>query len=181
VKIYFTATSTNTELKAVNKQVVKWFEAQGHEVYSKALGDRLPKNQDISGHQIKEWVKEWTEYINECDLVVIEGSYPSSIHIGFELGVSLMKGKPTVLLCQRNKNPVLIDQVFSNRLIKSEYGQDDLVEVLKWCLEEVDKVSSRRFTFYIDSEIESFLDMMVDKKDKSRSEYIRGLIKKEMK
>ncbi len=71
--------------------------------------------------------------------------------------------------------------MFSSRLIRSEYDQGDLSEVLRWCLEEVEKISNRRFTFFIDPEIEAFLDKVADKGDKSRSKYIRDLIRKEMK
>jgi hypothetical protein len=181
VKIYFTASSTNKQFQAVYQEVVKWFEDQGHEVFGKVLWNKKPKAKDITKHQVKEWLKEWSEYINECDLVVIEGTYPSSLHVGFELGVSLMKGKPTVLIYQKDRDPILVDPIFSSKLIKSEYDEENLIEVLGWCLEEASKITNRRFTFYIDSEIESFLDQVVDKEEKSRSEYIRNLIKKEMK
>lgn len=105
----------------------------------------------------------------------------SSIHIGFELGVSLMRGKPVIIIFQKDKEPVLINQAFSGRLVKSEYQTDNLEDTLEWCFEEAEKLSNKRFTFYIDPEIESFLDKVAESGDKSRSEYIRNLIKKEIK
>jgi len=181
VKIYFTASAKyKDKRKKVYQRIVSYLQKESHEVFEKVLSTHLPDVSRISAREIKAWHQKWSAYIRECDLVIFEGSYPSTIHIGFELGLILAKGKPTVLLFQEGKDPTLISQIYSNRLVKSEYTEDNLEEVIAWCLEEVEKISHRRFTFYISPEIDEFLDRVSDKKTISRSKYIRALIEKEM-
>ncbi len=112
MKVYFIATSRDNRLRSIYKRVVDWLESEGHEVFEKVMSSGLPPVNEVSSHQVKEWYREWMVYMNDCDLVVVEGSYPSSIHIGFEVGVSLMKGKPTVLLYQKKKSRCLSTRCF---------------------------------------------------------------------
>ncbi len=182
MKIYFAAAPEYKQEKIKTyQQIVEFLHRAGHEVFEKVLSEHLPVAAQTSSREIAAWHQEWSAYISECDLVIIEGSYPSTIHIGFELGLILSRGKPVVLLFERGKDPVLIDQIYSSRLVKSEYADNNLSDVLAWCLEEADKITSRRFTFFIPPDIEDFLDKIVAGKETSRSEYIRKLIKKEMK
>lgn len=182
MKIYFAAAPEYKQEKIKTyQQIVEFLHQAGHEVFEKVLSEHLPVAAQTSSREIAAWHQEWSAYISECDLVIIEGSYPSTIHIGFELGLILSRGKPVVLLFERGKDPVLIDQLYSSRLVKSEYTDDNLSEILAWCLEEADKITSRRFTFFIPPDIEDFLDKIVTDKETSRSEYIRELIKREMK
>jgi len=181
VKIYFTASSKyKKDRLKIYQRIVDYLQGQGYEVFEKVLSEYLPDVKRISAREIKEWSKEWSAYVGECDLVIVEGSYPSTIQIGFELGLILSKGKPTVLLFEVGQDPALINQVYSSRLIKSEYSDDNLEEVIAWCLEEGEKISKRRFTFYISPEIDEFLEKVSDKKRMSRSKYIRNLIRKEI-
>lgn len=181
MKIYFAASSIyRTTYKTIYKRVIDCLENKGHEVFGKTSGERLVSLNSVSLHKIREWQKEWLSYINNADLILIEGSYPSSIHIGFELGLALEKGKPIILLYKDGKNPVFINELYSNRLIKSEYTDKNIEEILKWCLKEAEQLTNRRFTFFISSEIESFLNNMSKQKNVNKSKYIRGLIEREI-
>lgn len=182
MKIYFTASEVNKKgLKQIYQRIVNHLQQQGHDVFEKVLSEYTLDVTNLSSREIKEWYKEWLVYVGEADLAIVEGSYPSTIHIGFELGLILSRGKPVILLFEAGKEPVLINQLFSSRLIKSEYSEHNIEEVIDWCLEEAEKIANRRFTFYISPEIDTYLDKVVDKGLVSRSEYIRNLIKKEMK
>ncbi|MBU1322596.1 hypothetical protein KKE48_06005 [Patescibacteria group bacterium] len=182
MKIYFTASAVDKKrLKQICQRIVDHLQQQGHDVFEKVLLEYVPEMTQSSSREIKEWYKEWLVYMSEADLAIVEGSYPSTIHIGFELGLILSRGKPAILLYEAGKEPVLINQLFSSRLIKSEYSKDNVEEVIDWCLKEAERIVNRRFTFYISPEIDTYLNKMVDKGLVSRSEYIRNLIKKEMK
>lgn len=181
MKVYFSASLENKyKHKNIYKRIINYLQKNNHRVFEKILSQHLPKKAQTSTHELKNWYKEWFSYISECDLAIIEGSYPSNIHIGFELGLILSKAKPTILLFQANKNPVFINKFYSSRLIKSEYTPDNLEEVLDWCLKEAEDISNRRFTFYISPEIDSFLEK-ISNKGISRSEYIRDLIQAKIK
>lgn len=182
MKIYFVASSMyRTTYKSVYKQIIDFLEKQNHEVLGKTLVGRLVPLNSISLHKIREWQKEWFSYINHADLILVEGSYPSSIHIGFELGLALEKGKLIILLYKEGKNPVFINELYSSRLIKSEYTDENIEEVLSWCLKEAEQLTNRRFTFFISSEIENFLGIICKQRNLNKSKYIRSLIEREIK
>ena len=119
--------------------------------------------------------------IQECDLAIIEGSCPSTIQIGLEMTMILERGKPVIFLYKEGMSPLFINAISSIKLIKSEYTESDLEDTLGWCLEELDHISNRRFTFFISQEIEEFIRKTASKNKLSKSEFIRHLIKKEMK
>lgn len=182
MKIYFAASSIyRTTYKSIYKRIIDFLEKQDHEVFGKTLAERLIPLNSVSLHKIREWQKEWLSYISDADLVLIEGSYPSSIHIGFELGLTLEKGKPIILLYKEGKNPAFISNLYSNRMIKSEYTDRNVEDTLNWCLQEAEQLTNRRFTFFISSEIESFLNKMSKKNGIHKSKYIRSLIEREIK
>ncbi len=176
---YLTSYSDKEDHLGISIRIINHLRKQKHEVYEKALSTHTPDEQD-STTKTNQWYSEWSKYIKESDFVIVEGSYPSTIYIGFETGMILWRGKPVVLLYKTAHDPVFINNLQSPRLIKSEYDDTNLEEVLDWCLEEVKELSNRRFTFFISPEIENFLDEVVNQNGTTRSEFIRGLIEKEM-
>lgn len=180
MNIYFVASISQRNLYKDNyRQIIDYLEKCGHTVFGKVILENIPSLQNSTEHKIREWHKEWSLYVQESDLVIVEGSYPSTIHIGFELGMIVSRGKPTILLHKSGKEPKFINNLYSNRLVKSEYSNENVEEVLKWCLEEIERISNRRFTFFISPEIETFLNEISKKTGISRSEYIRELIEKD--
>lgn len=181
MKIYFTASSQDRDkYGAIYQKIVDFLEQEGYEVFTELLSEHLPDFSEVSRQKLSLWHKEWLSYIRDCDFALVEGSYPSTIHIGFEVGMILSRGKPVALLYQKGRDPIFVNSFHSSRLIKSEYQVNDLVEVLRWSIEEVEGSSNRRFTFYISSEIDDYLSRLVKESGVSRSEYIRGLIEHEM-
>lgn len=160
--------------------MVNWLHKAGHDVFEEILSEHLPDISLVSGHQIKEWYKKWTSYVSARDCMVVEGSYPSSIHVGFEVGEILSRNKPVVLLYEDDRNPIFVNELYSPRLIKSSYTKETIGETLSWCLEELEHVMSRRFTFFVSAEINTFLDTIAKQQGVSRSEYIRMLIERQM-
>lgn len=161
--------------------MINWLHNAGHDVFEEVLSEHLPEISRVSGHQVKEWYKKWTAYVGACDCAIIEGSYPSSIHVGFEIGEILSRNKPVVLLYEDDCNPIFINELYSPRLIKSSYTKETIGETLSWCLEELEHVMSRRFTFFVSAQIDTFLDTIAKQHGVSRSEYIRMLIERQMK
>lgn len=181
MKVYFTASSRDRDKNVkVYRKIVDQLEQERHEVFAEVLSEHLPDFSEVSSQKLRQWNKEWSSYIRECDFALVEGSYPSTIHIGFEVGLILARGKPVVLIYQKRRDPIFINTFISNRLIKSEYEENNLHQVLQWAIEGVEQVSSRRFTFFISSEIDEYLSDVVEESGTSRSEYIRGLIEREM-
>lgn len=179
--IYFSGSTIDTSALPSFGQIVSRLEHLGHTVYQRILSEHLPPAGNITSREIKEWYSQWVHYVSSADLVVIEGSYPSSIHIGFEIGAIAMRSKPIILLYREGHDPVFIHELHYSRLIKSAYTKENLTEALDWCLGELEHTMNRRFTFYVSPEIDEYLTSIVEHDDTSRSEYIRGLIERDRK
>lgn len=179
--IYFSGSTIDTSALPSFGQIVSRLEHLGHTVYQRILSEHLPGVGKITSRGVREWYTQWLHYVATADLVVVEGSYPSSIHVGFEMGAIAMRSKPIILLYREGRDPVFIHQLHYSRLIKSGYTKENLSEVLDWCLGELEHTMNRRFTFYVSPEIDEYLTTIVEQNDTSRSEYIRGLIERDRK
>lgn len=124
--------------------------------------------------------KRWFAVIAKTDIAVLEVSHPSTVNIGIELAQLIDRGKPVVCLYKQTKDPSFVGEQFSRRLIKLQYDEDDLEDMVVYGLEEAALWLNRRFTFYISGEIEAYLDRVTKKTGHSKSEFIRGLIEKEI-
>ncbi len=100
--------------------------------------------------------------------------------MGIEIGDLIERGKPVICLYKKGKNPGFTLNIHSEKLLMYEYSEDNIKEVLAWAFEDVEQLLKRRFTFFISSEIDSFLYKIAKDKGTSRSEFIRGLIDREM-
>lgn len=180
MKIYFTGSATGrSEGESVYREIVNHL-VENHEVFHSVLTGHTPNLPEMSGYDIENWYKEWKIYVDSCDVAVVEGTYPSTIHVGFEISQLLVRKRPVILLYKEDKNPVYISSLFSSRLIKSSYTVENISEVLDWALKEASSLSLPRFTFYISPRIDEFLDKVAFDKGFSKSEYIRALIEKEI-
>ena len=181
MKIYFNASDTPSDTSDhVYQKIISYLHTHHHEVYEKILGEHIPPLSKIDQHYIHSWFKQWNTYISECDVAIIEGSHPSSVHIGFEIGTILSRNKPVILLYRKDHDPVFIHSLFSGKLIKSEYTNESIEDVLSWCLDELKHIINRRFTFFVSPDIDKYLDTISRKDDTTRSEYIRELIEQDM-
>ncbi|MFW6143897.1 MAG: ribbon-helix-helix protein, CopG family [Patescibacteria group bacterium] len=181
MKIYFTASLKQSKrFSHIFDKIIAYLENNNHEVFEALHSKEIGPLNDLSQYEIRKLQEELLSEMSDCDCALVEGSYPSSIFVGYELGQLISKQKPTILLYKKGLDPVFIAEDHSSRLIKSEYEEDMLEEVIDWCLEEVGSISKRRFTFYISPEIDGFLEQIANNSGTSRSEYIRDLIEKEI-
>lgn len=181
MKVYFTASLRyREENMPTYTSIVRWLQEKQHIVFEKVLSHHLRDSIQTSTHEVAEWYKEWSSYIAECDVMLVEGSHPSTIHVGYEIGTVISRGKPVILLYKSGNNPVFIDHLSAPRLIKSEYDETSLSSVLDWSFDELEHVINRRFTFFVSPEIDEFLTKTSQSTGDSRSEYIRMLIEREM-
>lgn len=179
MKIYITAPICyRKELKPVLTEAIQFLKEEGHELFSydileTPLSEALSTSQKIQ----TSWFETWRKYISAADIAVAEISYPGTVNVGFEIASILSRGKPVIGLYRKGKDPIFLGELHSSRLVKVSYDNDVSVkEALKWALEEVKQMISRRFTFFIPPSIDNFLEELYRKKGVSKSEFIRSLI-----
>lgn len=173
MKVYYSTTFRSDEDLIISNRMILFLEDLGHEVFGKELSRAFLKEGSLS-------IDKRDLYINNCDFALIDGSKPSSLGVGYDLGKILEKGKPVIFIYRSDMNPELHCNIDNQRFVISEYSLSDLEEVLGWCLEGVKKCMHRRFTFFISPELDHFLDKIVSNDGVSRSEFIRSLIKDRM-
>jgi hypothetical protein len=118
--------------------------------------------------------------IANCDVVVCEASFPSTISIGHEVSVALDKGKPIIALYQPKKEPGVLEGINSERFMLLEYTQKDLKEVLDYGMEGAVEQIDVRFNFFISPKISKYLDKVSKETKTPRAVYLRNLIEEDM-
>lgn len=129
----------------------------------------------------KQYVRKLSNWIDRADFVVFEVSI-EEVSLGFEMKMALERSKPILVLydCRKGQLPFTLKGVTLNRLIIYDYDQRDdqeLKEILKSALGDIRDQLETRFTMILPSDINSYLNKVAD----NRSEYIRKLIRQDMK
>lgn len=163
------------------KQIIDTIEEQGHTIVTyhfatRTLADiakETPDDTEIYRRNALKWIKQ-------ADVIIFEATTPS-IGTGYELALSVDFKKPVIILYEPNEqnapHPMLS---YNERIQVIPYSIDDLRNVLADALEISSKHMEVRFTLILPGEIVTYLDE-VAKNGKTKSDYLRDLIKKDMK
>lgn len=182
MKAYFTASIYHRkDLLAEYKKIISCLKELGvEEVFSEDIVD-IPLDEALNESEIerKKWHTTWSNYIQKCDFVIAEISYPSTINVGFEINNILERGKPVIGLYKQGRDPIFLSELHSKRFIKSSYTEDSLKSVLKWALEEVRVIINKRFTFIVPPDIAHFLENSYENFGVNASDLIRELLRRE--
>jgi hypothetical protein len=183
MKVYFGAAANQLdEFRNEYKKIMEVITDQGHEVLTThdvlhVGAAEIFKDNSVAFSDIYH---RWQTVVRQADIAVIEASYPSSVMVGTGIAALVERGKPTIVLYVSGRDPIFTNEIYSSRLIKVQYSQQTLDDVLPWALDEAKQWMERRFTMIIPGDQDSYIDMMSKKKQVSRSEYIRDLIKQDM-
>jgi len=181
MKIYFTASiHWRDKYGKYYQRIVKFLKKKGHEV----IADHIlyHKHEDIlkeSDEGKVEYYRTFINWVRSADVIVAEISSPSTVNIGHEISVALDMGKPVIAFYLKGEDPVMIKAIPSEKLKVVEYTTEDLEKQLEFELAEVGRITDHRFTMLLPPNIMSHLSELAER-GKSRSEYIRDLIMKDM-
>lgn len=120
--------------------------------------------------------------IDKSDFVVGEVT-SGSLGVGFLLAYAISKQKPIILMYRNNKPTNLLETLENNftNSVFVKYGEnDDLNKLIKEAIEFVKKHTEERFTMLLQPDILKHLDKIATREKISRSEYIRKLIRTNM-
>lgn len=116
--------------------------------------------------------------IRRCDAVIIEASYPS-FRLGFETFFALSLQKPVLVLSKFNNYGSLVDQP---HFFGTKYTDFTLPDEIEKFVTHVRKNKLRiRFNLFISEDQKQMLDNKSKQYQVSQSDYIRGLIDKDIK
>lgn len=124
--------------------------------------------------------KKLETLINDADFLVAETSFPS-ISVGYEIALALHRGKPVLVLYNQGDSPSLIVNNEEEKLVVEKYTEASLPTIIADFINFVRGGADTRFTFFITSEIGSYLERMGKKTKVPKSVYLRNLIAEDMK
>jgi hypothetical protein len=181
MKVYFTGSLHNKDIdKSLYKKIVGILEKSGHEVNSSVLKTSKEELDALRPKERRVFYRSMKKAMQKSEVVIIEGSYPSTINIGHELSLALDLGKPIVCLYQPHREPGIIQGIETEKLIMLEYTENDVERTLKYGLEEAGEVTDVRFNFFISPQQQNYLDFIAKNDKVPRAVYLRGLIDKAM-
>lgn len=183
MKIYFSAAVIfNTERGKFYERIVKSLESSGHKVISYGVtGKSISKINGQTEDELVDHYKKVVKWITESDLVVVEASFPSTLHIGHEIGLALDKGKPVVILYEKGAKPFFLSGNESDKLLLTEYTDSNLEKVVEDVIDYAAEQADTRFNFFVSPSIVNYLDWVSKSKRLPRAVYLRKLIEEDMK
>lgn len=143
----------------------------------KVSKDSFYKDDDDYWHErYLQSIKE----IDSSDVCILETSIPSTA-MGQLAQLSIEKFKPTILLYKGNKPFFFRGLAETEKRVQLlEYDLDNLPKVLEYAFEFAEEFINTRFTLLFPPDIVSHLKE-IKKQGLSQSDYIRNLIRKDMK
>lgn len=180
--IYFTASIIGKRHHLANYlKIIDILKVRGHNVIS----DHIIKTseQEIRMETKEERIRfqaQLEKWINSCDLVVAETSFPS-ISVGFEISLALSHNKPVLVLYSSSNAPSLLTHHKDEKLVCEKYTLITIADIIDDFINYVEGNSDSRFTFYITSEIASYLEKISRREKIPKSVYLRKLIEQAMK
>lgn len=146
--------------------------------------DHIIKTEESSIHlETKEdrikFQKKLENWIDDADFMVVEATFPS-ISVGYEIALAVHKGKPVLALYSQGEPPSLIFNNEEEKIVCEKYTNANLEEIMTDFLNYVQGESDTRFTFFVSSNIASYLSKMAKKNKVPKSVYLRYLIQQDM-
>lgn len=184
MKIYFSASLLyKKERQKIYEEITRVIENTGNtiigfDVLSTTAEEVIERSDDTRIESYKKFLR----WISSCDEMVVEASFPSTLHIGHEISVALEKGKPVIALYQKGSKPFFLTGIQSDKLTLVEYEKiEDLSNRLSKALTDKLEMIDTRFNFYISPEIGRYLDWVAQHKKLPRAVFLRSLLEKSMK
>lgn len=182
MKIYFTAAIAQKGDLGKNYQaIVDALKKMGHTVAEDTTTTPLNDAINKSDEQRVDYYKKVLGWIATCDLVVVESSFPSTLHIGHEISLALEKGKPVAALYIKGKEPSFFLGFSTEKLMWLEYDLPSIEETLRYAVEVAQEKMDVRFNFFVSPEIQQYLDWVAKHKRTPRAVYLRELLEEDMK
>lgn len=127
------------------------------------------------------YVQKMQNWIKTADIIVVE-STRLGLGTGYETSLAIYMGKQVIVMYKPNpqNKPFVLHGSNLPNLQVIQYSNDTLKESLALALEYASEKIDTRFTMLLPQDIVQYLDS-ISRSGESRSEYIRKLIRQDMK
>jgi len=130
IKAYFTAAiAQKEEYGKYYKNIVQSFSKAGYEIFEDTTKVSLDEAINKTDTQRTEYYQTVMNWIEACDVLICEVSFPSTLHIGHELTVALQKNKLVIAFYKKGKEPSFFLGLKDRRLVWIEYSDGNILEI----------------------------------------------------
>lgn len=183
MKIYFAASAALLQQQtSVYKKIISLLRKNGHKILDSWIIERL-KKPTAPPFSSKELLLKQLNLIQDCEVMVVEVS-TRSFGVGYLIGQALAEHKPILCLYPQEKGledlSTLIKGTTSSLITLRRYTEDSLDEVITDYFENIKLDRLHKFNFLASKEVLDFIEEGAKKENKSKSEFLRDKISREL-
>lgn len=180
MKIYISApVKHRPDLKLFQKALAK-LEKDGHKIVDVYKDESYPIKEVT---QFVSKFKESEKAIRECDLVIVEVTYPSR-RVGFEIARALDERKVVIALNKKGSETESTATIAGNtakNFLYREYDAQNVEEIMNEAITEAKNKLDTKFILIISPEIDKYLDWAADERRMHKAQIVRNAIEDVMK
>lgn len=181
MKIYFSAAIAQKNIYGkYYDRMVAALEADGHTVFQDTTEVSLDEAVNKSLKQRQKYYRHVLNWISKSDIVFLEVSFPSTLHIGHEVSLALERGRPVVALYYKGKEPCFFLGIEEDKIFWSDYDEHDLESVVREGIRYADSQKETRFNLYLSPKHVAHLESVTRNTKNTRSSYLRRLIENDI-
>lgn len=181
MKIYFSAAlAQKKQFGKQYQQIVSHLEALGHEVYQDTTTTSLKSAIKKTDDERAEYYRQVVKWIKSADLVVLEVSFPSTLHIGHEISLALEQSKPIIALFHKNFEPSFFLGLSHELINWYSYDTGSLHKMLEQGLRFATHHLLVRYNVSLPARMYRHLEKCAAKYRMPKSFYLRKLIEQDM-
>lgn len=178
---YFTASIVGKKYHLPNyERIIKLLHEKGVQVVHEHILKTSEKDIQLqSRSQRLAFHKNLENWINSCDFLVAETSFPS-ISVGYEISMALDRGKPVLILYSEGDPPSIFAYHENEKIVCEKYSESTLEPIVTDFIRFVHGEGDMRFTFFISSKQAAHMGKQSKKQRVPKSVYLRHLIDQDM-
>jgi hypothetical protein len=180
--IYFSGALAQSHLyHKYYQRIVTKLEKMGHTILQDTTKVSLTDAINKTDQERIAYYQQVLDWIGQSDLVVLEVSFPSTLHIGHELSVAISKGRPVVALYHQGKEPSFFLGLEEEKIFWGEYTDFDLEEIVREGVQYATNQTETRYNLFLSPKHIAHLDAMAKETKMPKSTYLRQLIEDDIK
>lgn len=180
MKIYFTGSIVGKDKYIAHyTHIIDTLKREKNSVTSDHIMNASENKITLQGEKAREqFHKQLKKWIMDAQCVVAETSFPS-ISVGFEISLALNMNKP-VLVLFTGSPPTLLSGYNDEKMICAQYSLNTIDSIIEDFLLYVKGSGEHRFTFFLPTKMNQFLESVSRKSKIPKSVYLRQLIESAM-
>lgn len=181
MKIFFTASPRgNKQFGTLCKKIESFVQKNKYNLLEDDIFANEPaqlnKALESGDHKVQvDFYNKKINTIKEADVCIFEVS-TQSLSLGFIIQKALEFNKPTIVLYMKGFDPHFLDGVENEKILQTEYEEDSLEKKLSESLKKALDLREKRFNFFINPNLLTYLESASKKEGITKSTFIRNLI-----